>query len=86
MSGGTFKCGLHDYSTSTPTEWDEHCAEFDHEYDVHIACANNCGNKLHIKPKQKLSSDANRIPRGYVCVDCKDLVETVTEIKEDGEQ
>jgi len=81
-----FKCGLHDFSTNSPTKWDEHCAKLDHEYDVHIACANKCGNKIHIKPKQTLSPDANRIPRGYVCKSCKNKIKVVPEIKEEGEK
>ncbi len=86
MSDGAFKCGLHDFSTSNPTEWDKHCSELEHEYDVHIACANGCGTKLHIKPNQKLTADANRIPRGYLCKDCKEKVKDVPEIKEAGEK
>ena len=86
MAGGIFKCGLHNFSTDSPIKWDEHCSKLDHEYDVHIPCANKCGNKIHIKPKQKLSADANRIPRGYLCKDCKNKVKDVTEIKEEGEK
>jgi DNA-directed RNA polymerase subunit RPC12/RpoP len=81
----TFQCGLHNFSTTDITKWDEHCAETDHEYDLHINCANGCGTKLHIKPNQKVSKESNRIPRGYVCSDCKDLVQTVPEITEAGE-
>ena len=55
------------------------------KYDVHIDCANKCGTKLHIKPKQKLGVESNRIPRGYVCSNCKDKIENITEITEAGE-
>lgn len=81
----SFQCGSHDFSTDNLTKWDEHCAEFEHEYDLHIDCSNNCGKKLHIKPNQKLSVKSNRIPRGYVCSDCKVKVQSVPEIKESGE-
>jgi len=80
-----FKCGTHDSSTDSITEWDKHCEENEHEYDLHINCANGCGKKLHIKPNQKLSKKSYGIPRGYVCEDCKDKVQAVQEIKEAGE-
>jgi len=86
MSNGTFQCGIHDFSTDDIKKWDEHCAELEHEYDMHVACANLCGNKIHIKPSQKLSAEANRIPRGYLCKDCQKKVVNVSEIKEDGEK
>ena len=79
------RCGVHDFSTEDIEKWAEHCAEIDHEYDLHINCANGCGKKLHIKPNQKLSKESYGIPRGYVCEDCKDNVQTVPEIKEAGE-
>ncbi len=82
----TFKCGLHNFSTNTPAEWDKHCAKLEHEYDLHAPCANKCGTKIHIKTTQKLSPDANRIPRGYLCKKCKKKVKNVTEIKEEGEK
>lgn len=80
-----FSCGLHGYSTDSPEEWDKHCAELEHEFDLHIECATGCGEKLHIKPNQKLSPSANRIPSGYLCPDCKNKVQDVPEIKEAGE-
>lgn len=83
--GDIFQCGPHNFSTNDIEKWDEHCAELDHEYDLHTNCANGCGKKLHIKPKQKLSKESNRIPRGYVCTDCKIKIQNVPEIKEPGE-
>ncbi len=80
-----FKCGKHNFSTDDPVKWDEHCAEIEHEYDLHINCAGGCGTKLHIKPNQKLSKESKRIPRGYMCADCKKNVQDVEEIKESGE-
>jgi len=80
-----FQCGIHDFSTDDIILWDKHCAEIDHEYDLHIKCSNGCGKKLHIKPSQKVSEKSYGIPRGYVCSDCKDKVQTVSEIKEAGE-
>lgn len=81
-----FDCSLHDFTTDSPKVWDEHCAEFEHEYDLHIPCANLCGNKIHIKPNQKLAAEANRIPRGHLCKDCQEKAPNVPEIKEAGEQ
>lgn len=85
MANGMFQCGLHDYTTDDIISWDKHCAELEHEYDLHIECANKCGKKLHIKPKQKLSIQSKRIPRGYLCNECRIKVQNVTEIKEAGE-
>ena len=78
-----FKCGLHDFSTSDITEWDKHCEENDHEYDLHTQC--DCGKPLHIKPKQKLGSNSKRIPKGHKCKKCKKIVTDAPEIKEAGE-
>lgn len=78
----TFKCGIHDFSTNDITKWDTHCAKKEHEYDVHTTCANKCGKKIHIKVTQKLAADANRIPRGYMCSDCKEKVQNVEIIEE----
>ena len=86
MPNDSFKCGIHEFSTSDPEEWDKHCSELEHEYDVHIPCANLCGHAFHIKAKQKLSPLANRIPRGYLCKDCKEKVKDAPEIKEAGEE
>lgn len=80
-----FKCGIHDFSTTDLTKYDKHCAEVQHEYDLHIDCANGCGHILHIKPNQKLSVDSQRIPRGYLCNECLPKVKNVPEIKEAGE-
>jgi len=82
---GIFQCSVHDFSTDDISTWDKHCAEYEHEYDLHTICANGCGTKIHIKPKQKLSVQAKRIPRGYVCADCKDKINHVEEIKEAGQ-
>ena len=81
-----FKCGIHDFSTNDITESDKHFAELEHEYDLHIPCANLCGKKIHIKPKQKLDVKAGRIPRGYLCKDCQEKVKTAPEIKEAAEK
>ena len=81
-----FKCGLHDFSTSDITKWDKHCAENEHEYDLHTPCASGCGAKIHIKPKQKLGAEAKRIPRGYLCDGCKKKVKEAKAIKEAGEK
>jgi len=80
-----FDCGIHDFSTNDPEEWDKHCAELEHEYDSHIECTGECGEKLHIKPKVKLTPKAGRSPKGFVCKECKIKIDTVPEIKEAGE-
>ncbi len=77
-----FQCGLHDFSTSNIEKWDEHCAKKDHEYDLHVPCANKCGKKIYLKVKQKVAVDSNRIPRGYVCVDCKKKIQNVEILEE----
>jgi len=84
ISNDTFQCGVHDFSTNDIIKWEEHCSVMEHEYDLHINCSNGCGKKLHIKPKQKLSKESYGVPRGYVCSDCKDKIQTVPEIKEGG--
>jgi len=81
-----FSCDMHDFSTNNPEEWDEHCAELEHGYDLHDDCANLCGNKIHIQPNQKLSVKARRIPRGYLCKDCQSKVKDIPEKKEAGEK
>lgn len=86
MADKIFKCGTHDFSTDNIAEWDKHCAEIEHDYDLHIPCANLCGNKIHIKPNQKLAAEAGRIPRGHLCKECQSKVQTVPEIKEAGEK
>jgi len=83
MSNGIFKCDVHDFSTDDITQWDEHCSEFEHEYDLHTEC--ECGDTIHIKPKQKISLKSKRIPRGYKCEECKKKVADAPEIKEAGE-
>lgn len=60
--------------------------EFVHEYILHIDCATGCGKKLHIKPKQKVSKESKRVPRGYMCSDCKKNVQDVEEINVTGEK
>ncbi len=80
-----FDCGLHKFSTDDIVKWDKHCAELEHEYDSRVDCAGLCGAKLHIKPKIKLAPEAGRIPRGFVCNDCKEKINTVPEINEAGE-
>jgi len=81
-----FKCGLHDFENEDPEKWDDHCAKFEHEYDLHTACATGCGNQIHIMVKTKLSKEAGRIPRGYVCKDCKLKISNAPEIKEASEK
>lgn len=80
-----FDCGIHKFSTEKPDEWDKHCAEIEHGYDLHTDCANLCGNKMHIEPNQTLAAESRRIPRGYLCKDCREKVKDVPEIKEAGE-
>lgn len=80
-----FDCGIHEFSTNDPIEYDKHCLEFEHEYDSHVECAGLCGEKLHIKPNMKLAPEAGRSPKGFVCPDCKVKIENVPEIKEAGE-
>jgi len=80
-----FRCGLHDFQTEKPDEWDKHCAEIEHEYDTHTPCAGKCGKKLHIQPKQKLSPEAMRSPQGQLCKECLSKMPNVPEIKEAGE-
>ena len=82
MSGGTFQCGLHSFSTDDISKWDKHCASKEHEYDLRTTCANKCGKKIHLKVKQKVSLDAHRIPRGYMCSDCKKKVQSAEIIEE----
>ena len=79
----TFQCAIHDFSTDNIIQWDEHCVENEHEYDLHTEC--ECGVSLHIKPKQKLGPNAKRIPRGFKCIQCKQIVIDAPEIKEAGE-
>lgn len=79
-----FHCGIHKFSTADLVEWDKHCAKEEHEHDLHTLCANLCGNKIHVKPKQKLSVEAGRIPTA-LCKDCQEKVKKVPEIKEAGE-
>ena len=81
-----FKCDLHDFSTSDIEKYDKHCAELEHEYDLHTPCANLCGHQIHILPKQKLDPAARRIPRGYLCDDCKKKVKDAKAILEPGEK
>ena len=83
MAEGIFKCGTHDFSTDDIVQWDKHCAEIEHEYDLHAEC--ECGETLHVKAKQKLGPNAKRIPRGYKCEECKKKVIDAPEIKEAGE-
>ncbi len=80
-----FDCGIHEFSTNDPAEYDKHCLEIEHEYDSHVDCAGLCGEKLHIKPNIKLAPEAGRSPQGYMCKECKKKVDTVPEIKEAGE-
>jgi len=84
LADGIFKCGNHSFSTGDIKKWDKHCAETDHEYDLHTEC--DCGKKLHIKPKQKLGPKSKRIPRGYKCEECKKKVTDAPEIREVGEE
>ena len=83
MADDIFKCGAHDFSTDDISIWDKHCAENDHEYDLHTEC--ECGKPIHVKAKQKLGLNAKRIPRGYKCDECKKNVADAPEIKEAGE-
>jgi len=83
MPDGNFKCGVHDFSTDDIKKWDEHCNENEHEYDLHDEC--ECGEPLHIKPKQKLGPKAKRIPRGFKCNECMKKAKVAPEIKEAGE-
>ncbi len=83
MSTDTFDCGIHDFSTNDIKKWDKHCAEHEHEYDLHTEC--DCGKILHIKPNQKVGPKAKRIPRGYKCKECKKKAMDAPEIKEAGE-
>lgn len=80
-----FDCGIHEFSTNDPVEYDKHCLEIEHEYDSHVDCAGLCGERLHIKPNIKLAPEAGRSPQGYMCKECKKNVDTVPEIKEAGE-
>jgi len=78
-----FQCGLHDFSTNDIIKWDEHCEGLEHEYDLHTEC--DCGVLLHVKPKQKVSKQSKRIPRGYKCKECQQKVIDAPDIKEAGE-
>jgi len=80
-----FDCGIHEFSTNDPVEWDKHMAEVEHEYDSHVDCTGECGEHLHIKPNIKLAPAAGRSPKGFVCPGCKEKIENVPEIKEAGE-
>ncbi len=79
----TFQCGIHEFSTNDIKKWDKHCAENEHEYDLHTEC--DCGKSIHIKPKQKLGPNAKRIPRNYKCAECQKKATDAPEIKEAGE-
>jgi len=81
-----FDCGIHKFSSNDPDEYDKHMAEVEHEYDSHIDCTGLCGAKLHIKPNMKLSPEAGRSPKGFVCPGCKVKIENVPEIKEASEE
>lgn len=86
MTGAIFECAVHDFSTDDIVKWDKHCAEIEHEYFLHVDCATECGKKIHIKVTQKLSTKAGRIPRGYMCKDCRDKVPNITEIHEESQK
>lgn len=81
MADGLFKCGPHKFETNDINKWDEHMAELEHEYDVHTEC--QCGKKIHLKPKLKLSPKAKRIPQGLMCDDCRKSMSNVSEIKDE---
>jgi len=83
LADDIFKCELHNFSTDDISKWDEHCEEIEHEYDLHIVC--ECGEPLHIKPKQKLAVSEKRIPTGYKCEECKQIVIDAPAILEAGE-
>ena len=85
MSKGIFSCGTHDFSTNNLDKYDDHMAELEHEYDVHIECANMCGKRIHIKVTQKLAKSARRIPRGYLCESCKSKVQNAVIIEEEAQ-
>ena len=78
-----FQCGPHEFSTNDIKKWDKHCAEKDHEYDLHTEC--DCGKSIHIKPNIKLGLKAKRIPTGYKCAECQKKAIDAPEIKEAGE-
>lgn len=80
MPDGIFKCGLHKFSTSDIVQWDEHCAELEHEYNVRTECG--CGKQIHIKTTVKLPPEARRIPPNLMCDDCKKTLMETSEIKE----
>lgn len=81
MPDNIFKCSIHDFSTDNIVKWDEHCAELEHEYDVHTECG--CGKQIHIKPKVKLSIKSKRIPQNCICDDCKKSLMNTSEIKDE---
>lgn len=86
MVNGTFHCDLHDFSTDDILQWDKHCAELEHEYDIQTECATGCGEHIHIKVTQKLSTKSGRIPRGYMCKDCRGKVPNIIEISEESQK
>jgi len=81
-----FKCDLHQFSTSVISEWDQHCLNEEHEYDLHCNCACGCGDKIHVLPKTKLDPSARRIPRGHMADECKKKMKEAPKIKEPGEK
>lgn len=83
MADKIFKCAIHDFSTDTIAKMDKHCEEVEHEYDLRVDCATGCGKKIHIKVKQKLSVKSGRIPRGYMCKECREKAINPTEISEE---
>lgn len=85
MSSAIFKCDYnkHNFSTDDIKKYDKHYEDIEHEYYLRVPCATGCGEKLHIKVKQKLSVKSRRIPRGYMCKGCREKVPNVVEIKKE---
>lgn len=80
-----FKCDIHDFSTNDIKEWDQHCLEYSHEYDLHTKCACGCGQDIHVLSDTKLDPSARRIPRGHMADVCKAKIKDAKKIKESGE-
>ena len=82
MGTDTIFCNYknHNFKTDDIKKLDQHFAEYEHEYDLKIKCA-SCTKKIHIKPVIKLNPNSRRIPRGFVCNECKDKIKNTKEVK-----
>ena len=64
---GTFKCFIHNFSTSEPSEWQKHIGEKEHEYKGEAECV-TCGDRVKLDWTGKLH---NRFVPNVLCKECK---------------